>query len=181
MVNLIIIAWPFLRALCLLPIRSVQPMSDYWISRPRYSLIMLIDKISVSSFRLSSTPCIRRQFRQKYCSCASSSTERLLIFTIRSVACVWRFVISSSLVFLSLLYSWNLSGISWTESVKFDSCFSPLIWLVVASFEETDISPILDYRFFRQLNKIVTQSGEFKLLVKNIIQNVACLTYLTAV
>ena len=51
LVNLIIIARPFLRVLFLLPIRCVRSISDGWISSPRCSLIMFIDKVSVSSFR----------------------------------------------------------------------------------------------------------------------------------
>ena len=166
LVNLVIIARPFLRALFLLPIRCVRSISDSWISNPRCSLIMLINKVSVSYFSSSSTPCIRRQFCLEYCFCFPPCSERLLTLSVNSVTCVWSFIISSSLAFRSFSYSSNLSDISCTESVKSNSCFSPLIWLAVVSLEETDISLILDFRFFRQLNKIATQSWEFKLLLK---------------
>ena len=88
MVNLIIIALPFLRALFLLPIRCVRSISDGWISSPGYSLIILVDKASVSSFRFSSTPYIRSQFRLEYCSCSSTCTERLLTLSVNFVTCV---------------------------------------------------------------------------------------------
>ena len=80
LVNLIIIARPFLRALFLLPIRFVRSISHGRVSSPRCSLIILIDKVSVSSFRFSSKPCIRRQSRLKYCSCSSTCTKRLLTY-----------------------------------------------------------------------------------------------------
>ena len=80
LVNLIIITRPFLRALFLLPIRFVRSISHGRVSSPRYSLIILIDKVSVSSFRFSSKPCIRRQSRLKYCSCSSTCTKRLLTY-----------------------------------------------------------------------------------------------------
>ena len=112
LVNLIIIARPFLHALFLLPMRCVPSISDGWISSPRCSLIMQIDKVSVSSFRFSSTSCIRRQFRLQYCSCLSTFTERLLTLSVNSVTCVGSFIISSSLAFLSFSYSSNLSDIS---------------------------------------------------------------------
>ena len=134
LLNLIISVWPFLRALFLLPIRCVRSISDGWISSPRCSVSVHQYKVSVSSFRFSSTPCIRRQFRLEYCSCSSTCTERLLTLSGNSVICVWIFIISSYLAFLSFSYSSNLSDISWTESVESDSCFSPLIWLAVVSF-----------------------------------------------
>ena len=127
LLNLIISVWPFLRALFLLPIRCVRSISDGWISSPRCSLIMFIDKVSVSSFWFSSTPCIKRQFCLEYCSYSSTCTKRLLTLSVNSLTCVWSFIISSSLAFLSFSYSSNLSDISWTESDKYDSCFSPLI------------------------------------------------------
>ena len=88
LVNLVIIARPFLRALFLLPIRCVRSISDSWISSPRCSLIMLINKVSVSYFSSSSTPCIRRQFCLEYCFCFPPCSERLLTLSVNSVTCV---------------------------------------------------------------------------------------------
>ena len=67
----------------------VQSISDGWISSLKCLLIMLIDKVSLSSFRFSSTPCIRRQFCLEYSSCSSPCTERLLTLSVNSVTCVW--------------------------------------------------------------------------------------------
>ena len=98
LVNLIIIARPFLRPLFLLPIRCVRSMSDGFISSPSCSLMMLTEKVSVSSFPFSSTPCIRKQYRLEYCSCLSTFTEKLFTLSVNSVTCAWSFIISSFLV-----------------------------------------------------------------------------------
>ena len=73
--------------------------------------------------------------------------------------------LSSSFAFLSFLCSSNVSNISWTRSVKSGSCLLLLIWLAVASFDETDISFVFHSRLLKQLNKIATQAEELKLLV----------------
>ena len=70
LVNLIISARHFLRALFLSPIRCVRSKSDGQISSPRCALTMPIDRVSVPAFRFSSTSCIRKQFRLEYCSCS---------------------------------------------------------------------------------------------------------------
>ena len=158
----LIIAQLFFCAVFLLPIWCARSISDNRLCSQRWSLIMPINKASVFSLRCSSTPCIRRQFHLVYCSCSSTCTARLLTLSVNSMTCTWVFTISSSLAFLLFSYSSNMTDISWTESLKSDNCSSTLIWNVVVSLEESDISFILHTRFLTQLKKIATNLGEFK-------------------
>ena len=89
------------------------------------------------------------------------------------MTCAWSLVFGPSLVFLSILYSSKFSDIRWTELVKCESCFSPLILLAVVSFDETDVFFILHFRFFRQLNKSAKQSGDFKPFVNNVLSGMS--------
>ena len=74
-------------------------------------------------------------------------------------------LILSSFSFLSVSYSSNLFEIKSIASVSSASCFSRLICPSFVSIVFSEICVICFSTFLIQLNKILTQSGDFKLSV----------------
>ena len=72
-------------------------------------------------------------------------------------------LILSSFSFLSFSYSSNLFELKSIASVSSASCFSPLICPSLISFVLSKICVICFSTFLIQLNKMLTQSGDFKL------------------
>ena len=109
--------------------------------------------------------CNNKQLHLEYCSCLSTWLERLsthLDMLVNHSSCV---LILSSFSFRSSSYSSNLLEIKSIASVSSAKCFSPLICPSFSSFVFSKICVICLSTFLIQLNKMLTQSGDFKLSV----------------
>ena len=110
-------------------------------------------------------PCSDKQLCLKYCSYLSNWLERLWTRWDMLVKHSSSVLILSSFSFLSFSYSSNLFEIKSVASVSSARCFSPLICPSFNSFIISKICVICLSTFLIQLNKMLTQSGDFKLSV----------------
>ena len=102
----------------------------------------------------------------EYCSCLSTCLESLSTRLDMLVKHSSSVLILSSFSFLSFSYSSNLFEIKSIASVSSTKCFSPLICSSFSSFWK--IYVICLSIFLIQLNKMLTQSGGFKLSVNTL-------------
>ena len=109
-------------------------------------------------------PC-NKQLHFEYSSCLSSWPERLSTYFDILINQSSKVLILSSFSFLSFPYSSDMFEIKSIASVSYASYFSPLICPSFISFVFSKICVICFSTFSIQLNKMLTQSGDFKLPV----------------
>ena len=157
--------WPtYLR----FPILCVHSISTSVIASSRCSFIVATHRSSVFSFLFSGMPCNNKQLRLEYCSCLWTWLERLSTHLDMLVKHSSSVLILSSFSFLSFSYSSNLLKIKSIASISSAKCFSPLINPSFNSFVFSKIC-VICLTFLMQLNKMLTQSGNFKLSVNTLL------------
>ena len=135
------------------------------ISKSRCSFVVVRHRSSVFSFLFSGMPCINKQLRLGHCSYLSTWLERLSNCLDLLVKLSSNVLILSCFSFLSFSYSSNWSEIKSIASVNSAKCVSPLICPFFSSFLFSKICVIYLSTFLIHLNKVLTQSGDFKLSV----------------
>ena len=139
-------------------------MSWRAISISKFWFIVSIIISSIVSPLTYFIPCTRRQFLREYCWSASFLRFETLLDEVLTSG--WSFCIISFFFARSSSYSLNLSEINWTESCKSLSCLSPLICCSWVGFAKTKISFICFSTFLKQLKRISTHAGDFKVSAK---------------
>ena len=152
--------------LSFLPFLYVRSRSLCVSSKSNFQLKISRARLFVFTWFPSAIPCIRRQFRLKYCSSRSTCSVILLSFSFKEETSPR----SSSITFFYFCFSFpnssNLSDINFIDLLRSADSFSPLIWLLLLESANLCISLSSFSKFRKQLSKIFTQSSDFRLSSK---------------